>query len=158
MDKLAEIIKPEKTTYATIEYVDLPGLTRGDGKSASTGQAKEMATYLTSLKNVDALLHVVRGFEDASLPHVEGSVDPSRDIGLFELEMIFSDLAAIEKRLERLAKDLKKTKSPELEMENDVLMRFKEALENEKPLRDFFILQPICDQAQHVHFAPGQRA
>ncbi len=136
VDKLAEIIKPEKTTYATIEYVDLPGLSRGDGKAASAGQAKEMATYLTSLKNVDALLHVVRGFEDASLPHVEGSVDPSRDIGLFELEMIFSDLAAIEKRLERLAKDLKKTKSPELEMENDVLLRFKEALENEKPLRE----------------------
>ena len=61
VDKLAEIIKPQKTTYATIEYVDLPGLSRGEGKAASAGQAKEMATYLTSLKNVDALLHVVRG-------------------------------------------------------------------------------------------------
>jgi GTP-binding protein YchF len=136
VDQLAQIIKPKKTTYATIEYVDLPGISRGEGKAALGGQAKEMGTYLSSLKNVDALLHVVRGFEDPNLPHVEGSVDPLRDIGLFELEMIFSDLAVVEKRLERLAKDLKKAKSVDLEVENDVLQRFKAALESEKPLRE----------------------
>jgi ribosome-binding ATPase len=136
VDHLAEIVKPKKTTYATIEYVDLPGISRGESRPASGGQAKEMGTYLTNLKNVDALLHVVRAFEDPNLPHVEGSVDPVRDIGLFELEMIFSDLAVIEKRLERLAKDLKKVKNPELEMENEVLVRFKSALESEQPLRE----------------------
>jgi ribosome-binding ATPase len=136
VDRLAQIIKPKKSTYATIEYVDLPGLSRGEGKAALGGQAKEMGTYLSSLKNVDALLHVVRGFDDPNLPHVEGSVNPLRDIGLFELEMIFSDLAVVEKRLERLGKDLKKTKSIELEMENDVLQRFKAALESERPLRE----------------------
>ena len=136
VDKLAEIVKPKKTTYATVEYVDLPGLSRGEGKAALQGQSKEMTTYLNSLKNIDALLHVVRAFEDPNLPHVEGSVNPLRDIGLFELEMIFSDLAIVEKRLERLAKDLKKVKSPELEMENEVLNRFKAALENEQPLRE----------------------
>jgi hypothetical protein len=141
LDKLAEIVKPQKTTYATVEYVDLPGISRGEGKAVSGGQAKEMATYLTSLKNVDALLHVVRGFEDPNLPHVEGSVNPLRDIGLFELEMIFSDLAVVEKRLERLAKDLKKVKSPELEMENEILHRFKAALENEQPLRELELTQ-----------------
>jgi GTP-binding protein YchF len=136
LDKLAEVVKPKKTTYATIEYVDLPGLSRGEDRTAHEGQAKEMATYLSSLKNVDSLVHVVRSFEDTNLPHVEGSVDPCRDIGLFELEMIFSDLAIIEKRLERLSKDLKKAKSFELEMENDVLLRFKSALESEQPLRE----------------------
>jgi len=136
LDRLAEIVKPKKTTYATIEYVDLPGLSRGEGKAALAGQAKEMTTYLNSLKNIDCLLHVVRGFDDPNIPHVEGSVDPSRDVGLFELEMIFSDLAIVEKRLERLAKDLKKSKSPELEMEQDVLQRFKTALESEQPLRE----------------------
>ncbi len=136
VDRLAEIVKPQKTTYATIEYVDLPGLSRGEGKAALEGQAKEMASYLNSLKNVDALLHVVRAFDDPNLPHVEGSVDPRRDIGLFELEMIFSDLAIVEKRLERLAKDLKKVKSADLEMENEVLLRFKAALETEQPLRE----------------------
>jgi GTP-binding protein YchF len=136
LDRLAEIVKPKKVTYATIEYVDLPGLSRGEGKAALEGQAKDMAAYLNSLKNVDVLLHVVRGFDDPNLAHVEGTLDPLRDVGLFELEMIFSDLAIVEKRLERLAKDLKKTKSPELEMENEILLRFKSALEAERPLRD----------------------
>jgi len=136
VDRLAEIVKPKKTTYATVEYVDLPGLSRGEGKAALQGQGKEMAGYLNSLKNIDTLLHVVRAFDDPNLPHPEGSVDPLRDIGLFELEMIFSDLAIVEKRLERLSKDLKKNKSPELEMENEILGRFKTALENEQPLRE----------------------
>ena len=136
LDRLAEIVHPQKVTYATVEYVDLPGLSRGEGKAALEGQGKEMSAYLNSLKNVDTLLHVVRAFEDPNLPHAEGTVDPLRDIGLFELEMIFSDLAIVEKRLERLAKDLKKIKSPELEMENEVLKRFKAALETEQPLRD----------------------
>jgi len=133
---LAEIVNPKKTTYATVEYVDLPGLSRGEGKAALQGQAKEMSTYLNSLKNIDTLLHVVRAFDDPNLPHAEGSVDPARDIGLFELEMIFSDLAIVEKRLERLIKDLKKGKSAELELENEVLLRFKAALESEQPLRE----------------------
>ena len=139
LDRLAEAVKPKKVTHATIEYVDLPGLSRGEGKTALEGQPKEMAAYLSNLKNVDTLLHVVRGFEDPNLPHVEGTVDLLRDIGLFELEMIFSDLAVVEKRLERLAKDLKKMKSSELEMENEVLRRFKAALETEQPLRNLEI-------------------
>jgi len=131
LDRLAEVVKPQKTTYATVEYVDLPGLTRGEGRAAP-----DRTAYLNSLKNVDVLLHAVRGFEDPNLLHVEGSVNPLRDIGLFELEMIFSDLAIVEKRLERLVKDLKKMKSPELEMEDDILRRFKAALETEQPLRE----------------------
>ena len=79
---------------------------------------------------------MVRGFEDPNLAHVEGSVDPLRDIHLFELEMMFSDLAIVERRLERLTKDLRKMKSPELEMEREVVQRFKTALENERPLRE----------------------
>lgn len=136
LDRLAEIVNPKKTTYATIEYVDLPGLARGEGKAALEGQTKDMSSYLNNLKNVDVLLHVVRGFEDPNLPHIEGSVDPLRDVGLFELELIFSDLAIVEKRLERLVKDLKKMKSTELEMENEILLRFKAALETEQPLRE----------------------
>ena len=136
LEKLAEVFNPKKVTHATVEYVDLPGLARGEGRAALDGQGKEMATYLNNLKNVDALVHVVRGFEDPNLPHTEGSIDVLRDISLFELEMIFSDLATVEKRLERLSKDLKKSKSTELEMENALLGRFKEALEAERPLRD----------------------
>ncbi len=133
LDRLAGIVHPEKVTYATVEYVDLPGLARGEARGE---ESREIGTYLTSLKNADALLQVVRAFEDENLPHSEGTIDPRRDIGLFELEMIFSDLAIIEKRLERVSKDLKKAKTSDLELEHAVLTRFREALEQEKPLRD----------------------
>lgn len=134
VDRLAEIFKPRKTTYATVEYVDLPGLTRTEGKAGA--EARDMSSYLNNLKNVDALLHVVRAFENESIPHTEGSIDPARDIGLFELEMIFSDLVIVEKRMERLARDLKKIKNADLELEHSVLERFRTALENEQPLRE----------------------
>ncbi len=136
LQQLAEIVKPRKVTPATIEYVDVPGISRGEGKAALEGKAREMPAYLHSLKNVDALLHVVRAFDDPNYPHIEGSVDPIRDIALFELEMIFWDLAIIERRLERLARDMKKIKSPDLELENETLQRFKTALEKEQPLRE----------------------
>jgi GTP-binding protein YchF len=132
LERLAAIFHPKKVTHASVEYVDLPGLARGEGKSI---ESREMSSYLNSLKNVDALVHVVRSFEDENIPHSEGSIDPLRDIGLFELEMMFSDLAIIEKRLERLSKDLKKAKTPELELENAVLLRYKATLEQEQPLR-----------------------
>jgi ribosome-binding ATPase len=128
IDELARLFQPEKITYATVDYVDVPGLARGD-------HSRDMSGYLTSLKNIDALVHVVRAFADENLPHSEGSVDPRRDIEVFELEMILSDLTIVEKRLERLSKDLKKAKSADLELENSVLERFKAALEAEKPLR-----------------------
>jgi hypothetical protein len=147
LDRLAQIFRPKKTTCATIEYVDLPGLARGDGKAALAGQAQDMAAYLANLKNVDALVHVVRAFQDENVPHSEGTVDPLRDIGVFELEMIFSDLSIVEKRLERLSKDLKKVKSAELELEYSVLERFKAALEREQPLRE---LQLTPDEAKRV--------
>ncbi len=133
LDRLAAIFNPKKVTYASVEYVDLPGLARGEGKSVDS---RQMNSYLSSLKNVDALVHVVRAFEDENIPHSEGAIDPARDIGLFELEMIFSDLAVIEKRLERLSKDLKRAKTAELEAENAILERFKAALEQERPLRE----------------------
>lgn len=135
LDRLAEVFhpRPKKVTHATVEYVDLPGLARGESRSL---ESREMSTYLSSLKNVDALMHVVRVFEDEKIPHPEGKVDPLRDIGLFELEMVFSDLAIVEKRLERLSRDLKKAKAPELELEDEILRRFKAALEQEQPLRD----------------------
>jgi len=136
LERLAALFNPKKITHATVDYVDVPGLAPGEGKAALQGEGKEMSSYLTSLKNVDALLHVVRAFEDPNLPHCQGSVDPSRDIALFELEMIFSDLAIIERRLERLDKDLKKGKNPDLAQEMALLSDLKKALEEERPLRD----------------------
>ncbi len=125
-DKLAALYSPKKTTFATVEYVDV----------AAIGQeALKETAFLTSLRNVDALIHVLRAFDDASIPHV-GAIDPLRDIKNVEFDLMVSDLTQIEKRLERVEKDLKKGRTGELEREQALLLRSKEALEQEIPLRE----------------------
>jgi len=126
LDKLAALYNPKKTTYATVEFADV----------AAIGQeALKETAFLTNLRNVDALIHVLRAFEDDAIPHV-GPIDPLRDIKNVEFDLMVSDLTQIEKRLERLEKDLKKTRTADLEKEQALLLRSKEALEAEKPLRE----------------------
>jgi GTP-binding protein YchF len=98
-------------------------------------EALKETTYLGHLRQVDAVAHVLRAFEDPAIPHV-GQVDPLRDIKNVELDLVVSDLAQIEKRLERLEKDRKKMRSEELERENDLLLRAKAHLESERALRE----------------------
>src|SRR6201987_4277672 len=124
--RLAALYKPKKLTHASIEYVDVGAV----GEDA----LKETA-YIGHLRQVDALVHVLRAFEDDSIPHV-GPIDPLRDIKNVEFDLMVSDLGQIEKRLERLVKDLKKMRSPELEKENELLLKAKGHLETEKPLRE----------------------
>ena len=126
LDKLSALYSPKKTTYATVEYVDV----------AAIGQeALKETAFLTSLRNVDALIHVLRAFEEESIPHV-GPIDPLRDIRSVEFDLMISDLTQVEKRLERLEKDLKKGRTSDLEREQALLLRSKEALEKEQPLRE----------------------
>src|SRR5580704_11814366 len=126
LDKLSALYSPKKTTYATVEYVDV----------AAIGQdALKETAFLTSLRNVDALIHVLRAFENESIPHV-GPIDPLRDIKNVEFDLMLSDLTQVEKRLERVEKDLKKGRTGELEREQALLLRSKEALEKEQPLRE----------------------
>jgi len=126
LDRLSALYSPRKTTYATVDYVDV----------AAIGQeALKETAFLTNLRNVDALIHVLRAFEDESIPHV-GAIDPLRDIRNVEFDLMISDLGQIEKRLERLEKDLKKGRTSELEREQALLLRSKEALEKEQPLRE----------------------
>jgi hypothetical protein len=126
LDKLSALYSPKKTTYASVEFVDV----------AAIGQeALKETAYLTSLRQVDALIHVLRAFEEESIPHV-GPIDPLRDIRNVEFDLMFSDLAQVEKRLERVEKDLKKMRTGELEREHALLVRSKEALEKERPLRE----------------------
>jgi hypothetical protein len=133
LDRLAEITRPRKVTHATMEYVDLPAISRQEG---ARGDSEPWAAGLAALKNAEALVHVVRAFDDDRVPHPEGTVDPARDIRLLELEMVLLDLSLVERRLERLSKDLKKIKSAELEREHEVLARFRAVLERERPLRE----------------------
>lgn len=122
---LAKLYDPKKITYATVQYVDLPGV-----------QRERMRESLATLREVDAIAHVIRVFDDPSVPHAEGSIDPLRDATNLDLELILSDHDQISKRLERVEKDLKKKKDPLLELEKGVLEKCKAHLEAEKPLRE----------------------
>ncbi len=127
LEALATIFNPDKITHATVEYLDFPAVSK---------EALRNPGYLGAMRNVDALAHVLRVFEDETVPHELGSVDPLRDAGELETELILSDLVVVEKRLERLEKDKKKAHTPELEHEIELMMRCKEMLEDTKPLRE----------------------
>jgi len=125
--KLAEIFKPKKTTFASIEYVDIGGLQKDREKNSAS---------LVPLREADALAHVVRVFGDPAIPHPSGSIDAMRDIESIEIELMLNDLEQATRRLERVEKDLKKKKDPQIELEHSVLVRCRAALEAEKPLRE----------------------
>jgi ribosome-binding ATPase len=125
LEQLAKLYNPKKITNATVQYVDLGGM-----------QKERMRDALASLREVDAIAHVIRVFDDPSVPHSEGSIDPLRDATNLELELMLSDHDQIARRLERIEKDLKKQKNPALELEKSVLEKCKAHLEGEKPLRE----------------------
>jgi GTP-binding protein YchF len=126
VDVLARMYNPKKVTYATVEYVDVPGVKKGEGAAL---------VDLPALRGVDALLHVVRAFESDAAPHPDGSVDPLRDAQMLELELILADLGATERRLEKLEANLKKANKAEDVQEKQLFQRMKEHLEAERPLR-----------------------
>src|SRR5881227_2695550 len=126
LDRLAALYNPKKLTHTSVDYVDVGAI----GQDA----LKESA-YIGHLRQVDALAHVVRAFDDPAIPHV-GPIDPLRDIKNVEFDLMVSDLGQIEKRLERLEKDLKKMRSPELEKELELMKAAKVHLESERPLRE----------------------
>ena len=126
LEALAGLFQPPKTVHAVVEYVDAAAISK---------EALRDPAFLASLRVVDAFAHVLRIFDDPSVPHEAGSIDPLRDVENVELELILSDLVVIEKRLERLDKDRKKLKAPELDREFEVLVRAKAVLESDQPLR-----------------------
>ncbi|MBR5825717.1 MAG: redox-regulated ATPase YchF [Clostridia bacterium] len=128
LDKLAEMYNPVKFTPATIEFVDIAGLVRGASKGEGLGNK-----FLSHIREVDAIIHVVRCFEDDDIIHVDGSVNAKRDIETINLELILSDMEMIDRRIDRVSKAMKGDKS--LGKELEFLKRVKEALENEKPAR-----------------------
>jgi GTP-binding protein YchF len=126
LEVLSGMFSPRKTTFATVEFTDLVAPAR----SGAQGLV-DVAAY----KNADALVHVVRAFRDAAVPHPSGSIDPARDAQAMEDELILADLGVAERRAERIEKDLKKGKSAELERERDLVKQLRAALEEGKPLR-----------------------
>src|SRR5262245_53808716 len=137
LDRLAEIFKPKKIVHADVTYVDLPA------PPASTeghvGTEELPAEHLARLRDSDALLHVVRAFEDAANPHPDGSVDPARDVDRLDTEFLLADLALVDRRLERLKASGRHGTPAEREAnerEEAILVRLKAALEGGQPIRD----------------------
>ena len=132
LEKLKEIYNPDKFTPAVIEFVDIAGLVKGASKGEGLGNK-----FLSNIREVDAVVHVVRFFESDDIIHVEGSVDPSRDIETINLELIFSDIEMVQRRLDRTTKALKGDKK--LQGEVDFLKRLIEHLEKGLPARSIEI-------------------
>ncbi len=126
LEALARIFEPPKVTHATIEFLDFPAISK---------EALRDPSYLASLRVVDAIAHVVRVFEDDTVPHDKGDVNPLRDIEDVDLELVFSDLVVVEKRLERLNKERKKIRDQALDREFDLLEIAKTKLDAGEPLR-----------------------
>jgi ribosome-binding ATPase len=126
LDALAKIFEPPKVTHATVEYIDFPAISK---------ESLQNPSYLASLRVADALAHVLRVFEDDTVPHEKGTVNPIRDMEDVEAELILSDLVVVEKRIERVDKDRKKMKSPELDKEFELLQTCRTALEDSRALR-----------------------
>jgi hypothetical protein len=128
LEKLAEIYKPQKVTNAIIEFVDIAGLVKGASKGEGLGNK-----FLSHIREVDSIVQVVRCFENSNIVHVDGNINPIRDIETINLELIFADLETIEKRLERVAKMLKADKKYQFEI--DTLQKVKNVLEEGKCAR-----------------------
>jgi len=126
VDALAELYHPKKKTPATVEYVDVPGVTKGEGSAL---------VDLPALRGVDAFVHVVRAFESATVPHPEGAVDSLRDATILELELILADLGTVQRRRERLEASIKKANRAEDVAERAVFLKLEPVLEAGRPLR-----------------------
>ncbi len=123
LDSLAKMYNPQKITHAVIEFVDIAGLVKGASKGEGLGNK-----FLSHIRETDAICEVVRCFNDSNIVHVDGSIDPVRDIETINLELIFADIETVNKRLDKARKNLKASKSYQEEV--DLLERIKENLEN----------------------------
>jgi len=122
LDKLTEMYKPEKTTHAVIEFVDIAGLVKGASRGEGLGNK-----FLSHIRETDAIVEVVRCFEDSNVVHVDGSVNPLRDIDTINLELIFADIETVNKRLDKARKNLKADKKYQIEI--DLLEKILKTLE-----------------------------
>lgn len=130
LDKMTDIFKPQKKVNTTIEIYDIPGL-----KTSDDGKVKITSTFLNNVRNNDALFYVIRKFNEDSVPHPLNRIDAVKDIEFLESEFIISDLEFFEKRIDKVSKDLSKSKDEKLKRELPLLEKCYKYLETEKPLR-----------------------
>ncbi|MBI1803414.1 MAG: redox-regulated ATPase YchF [Ignavibacteriae bacterium] len=131
LEKCSELFSPRSTVHATIEFVDVVGLKKGE-----SGSTQFTTNFLSNVKTNDALVQVIRLFENHTVPHPDGTLDAARDIASFETEFILSDMTIIEMRIERIKKQLQKIQDENVKKELPVLEKCRKILETEKPLRE----------------------
>ena len=129
LNKLTELVVPKKTVPTTFEFTDIAGIVKGASKGEGLGNK-----FLANIRQVDAICHVVRCFDDENITHVAGRVDPVDDIETINLELILADMESIEKRISRVEK-LAKQKDKEAVVELEILTKLREAFEQEHPAR-----------------------
>ena len=144
LDELTKMYNPDKTTHAVIEFVDIAGLVKGASKGEGLGNK-----FLSHIREVDSIVEVVRCFENPNVVHVDGNINPTRDIETINLELIFADIETIDKRLERLAKQLKADKKAQLEI--DVLNKIKAVLESGMSARTVELTDEEKDLTKEVY-------
>lgn len=130
LNKITDFVKPEKTIPTTIEFVDIAGLVKGASQGEGLGNQ-----FLANIRETDAIVHVVRCFEDENIVHVSGSVDPKRDIEIINTELMLSDLDSMDKRLKKIEKAAQTAKDPQLTIEYNITKKVHAALANGKPAR-----------------------
>ena len=144
LNVLAEMYHPQKVTHAVIEFVDIAGLVKGASRGEGLGNK-----FLSHIRQVDAIVHVVRCFDDSNIIHVEGSVDPVRDVETINLELIFADLEMVEKRLDKTRK-LMKSGEKKYKIEVEFLEKLKEVLEAGKPARSLALSDEEEELAREI--------
>ncbi|MCX2717410.1 redox-regulated ATPase YchF [Helicobacter sp. MIT 21-1697] len=130
LQELAKIVNPQKIQYSVVEFVDIAGLVRGASKGEGLGNQ-----FLANIKESDMILHIVRCFEDSNITHIEGRIDPISDIEIIELELLFADIASLNKRIEKLQRESKAQKGANAQL--TIAQELLAHLESNKPVRSF---------------------
>ncbi|MCR5756682.1 MAG: redox-regulated ATPase YchF [Selenomonas sp.] len=145
LNVLHKMYDSKKTTPASVRFVDIAGLVKGAANGEGLGNK-----FLEHIRQVDAVAHVVRCFDDANITHVEGGVDPLRDIDIIQTELCLADLEVVEKRIMRLAK-IAKSGNKEAKVEDEILRRIKESLDNGKPARQVELTADELDMIKDIN-------
>ncbi len=151
LDKLKDLVNPQKTIPTSIEFVDIAGLVKG----ASEGKGKGNA-FLSHIREVDIIVHVVRCFEDDDVIHVEGGVDPIRDIHIIDSELLFKDLESVEKRIDKLKKEAK-TGDKSTKVKLEAVERLKQHIEDGNAVRTFEATEEEKDGYRDLFLLTGKK-
>ena len=147
LEKIADIIKPKEIIPTGFEFTDIAGLVKGASKGEGLGNQ-----FLSHIREVNAIVHVVRCFEDSDVVHVDGSIDPIRDMETINTELIFADLEVIEKRLPKIEKKAQLKVDKDIENEYRILKEIHEALLNDRPVRSLSLNDDEKQTIKHYGF------